>query len=80
MRVLIVLALVAAAYANTAPAVDGNVPFSIIEKYLIPLGEQIRKAEEQMIQEQRIVGGVASNLGEFPYQVRFILFVLKGLK
>ncbi|XP_075976584.1 brachyurin-like [Anticarsia gemmatalis] len=66
MRVLIVLALVASACANLVPF--ANSPgYSIIENHLIPLGDKIHKAEEEWSQN-RIAGGMPSNLGEFPYQ------------
>ena len=68
MKVLIVLSLVALAYANVQPPIEGNTAFGYIQNYAIPLAEEIRKAEEQMMQE-RIVGGSPSNPGQFPYQV-----------
>ncbi|CAH1636854.1 unnamed protein product [Spodoptera littoralis] len=67
MKVFLVLALATLAYANVEPALDGNTAFGYIQKYAIPLAEEIRKAEEQMSQ-QRIVGGSPSSEGQFPYQ------------
>ncbi|KAJ8720277.1 hypothetical protein PYW07_012320 [Mythimna separata] len=68
MKVLIVLALAAIAYANVqSPDLQANTAWGYITKYAIPLAEKIRKAEEQLASE-RIVGGAPSNLGQFPYQ------------
>ncbi|XP_075976580.1 brachyurin-like [Anticarsia gemmatalis] len=67
MKVLIVLALAAVACANAVPTAAGTPGYSIIENHLIPLGEKVRKAEEEL-SKGRIAGGIPSNLGEFPYQ------------
>ena len=50
--------------------IEKNTAFGYITKHGAPLAEKIRKAEEEGDQNpSRIVGGSASNLGQFPYQV-----------
>ncbi|CAD0197827.1 unnamed protein product [Chrysodeixis includens] len=66
MKVIILLALATIAYANVEP-LDGNTAYGYIQNYAIPLAEKIRQQEEQMMQE-RIVGGLPSAPGQFPYQ------------
>ncbi|CAD0197825.1 unnamed protein product [Chrysodeixis includens] len=66
MKVIILLALVTVAYANVEP-LEGNTAYGYIQNYAIPLGEKIRQQEEQMMKE-RIIGGLPSGLGQFPYQ------------
>ncbi|XP_026731127.1 brachyurin-like [Trichoplusia ni] len=66
MKVFILLALATIAYANVEP-LSGNTAYGYIQNYAIPLAEKIRQQEEQMMQE-RIVGGLPSASGQFPYQ------------
>ena len=73
---LTLLALAAVATAKNVELenvidVEENTAFGYLSKYGAPLAEKIRKAEEEGDQNpSRIVGGEASRLGQFPYQVR----------
>lgn len=68
------LALAAAVSARNVK-LEENTAFGYITKVAIPLAEKIRKAEEEGDQNpSRIVGGSASSLGQFPYQVIILLY------
>lgn len=76
MKVLIVLALVALANARSFEDVsDINTAYGYYSKIGIPLAEEIRQAEAANDQS-RIVGGSASSIGQFPYQVIFLFYYL----
>lgn len=66
MKVLVVFALAAACAA--AYELSPNTAFGHIQNVAIPLGEEIRKVEEASA-AKRIVGGIVSQSGQFPYQV-----------
>lgn len=72
MKLLVVLALVSLASARVVDweeILEDNTAYGYLSKIGAPLAEQIRKAEEDFAMG-RIVGGSASSLGQFPYQVK----------
>lgn len=71
MKSLIFLAVVALASAKSIEQKSIGA-FGYNRKVAIPLGEEIRKAEEALLRQSlngRISGGTPSQLGQFPYQV-----------
>lgn len=72
LTLLVLVAVVSARNFNLEDVinVEENTAFGYLSKYGAPLAEKIRKAEEEGDQNpSRIVGGAASSLGQFPYQV-----------
>ncbi|XP_049700248.2 transmembrane protease serine 3 [Helicoverpa armigera] len=53
---------------------ENNSAYNYLNKIAVPLAEQLRKAEEEGIQDpSRIVGGQLASLGQFPYQAGLLL-------
>lgn len=83
MKVLVLLTLAAVASAriiNVEDVIDLEdiTAYGYLTKVGIPAADRVRKAEEEASQS-RIVGGTASRLGEFPYQVKYLLGIIKSL-
>ncbi|XP_049875185.1 brachyurin-like [Pectinophora gossypiella] len=67
--VIIVLALAALAKATELPS---NTVYGYLEKS-IPAAEKIRKAEEEYLSQQRIIGGVPAAAGQYPWQAGLLI-------
>lgn len=72
VTVLALCSLTYGKYLNLDDTLEDNTAYGYLTKVGLPLAEEIRAAEEQYSQ-LRIVGGSASSLGQFPYQVCIIL-------
>lgn len=71
MKFAIVTLLVLSAYAQARsfePEGALTSAYGYLEKSVI-YAEERRKAEEEYVTKQRIIGGSAAVLGQFPYQV-----------
>lgn len=74
MKITILTLLVVAACAQTSPVEVDEVltsAYGYLERSLI-YAEGKRKAEEESLANQRIVGGVPAALGQYPWQVSII--------
>ena len=71
LALLALTAVASAKYINLEDAIDLEdiTAYGYLSKVGAPLADRIRKAEEQEDSHVRIVGGSASSLGQFPYQV-----------
>lgn len=51
---------------------DKSIPthtaYGYLEKVAIPEANRIRKAEEKLNSQQRIIGGTPADYGQYPYQ------------
>ncbi|XP_075976582.1 brachyurin-like [Anticarsia gemmatalis] len=72
---VVLLALASFAYADYTPGLD-NTAYGYFEKYGIPEGERIRKAEEAYLSQQRIVGGLPAGAGQYPYQAGLLSSII----
>lgn len=71
MKFTLVALLVLAAYAQAR--VFEELPFTTAYNYLeksVALADQRRAFEEDLVKQQRVVGGAAAALGQIPWQVR----------
>lgn len=71
MKFTLVALLVLAAYAQAR--VLEEQPITSAYNYLaksVALADQRRKVEEEIVRQQRVIGGSPAALGQFPWQVR----------
>ncbi|KAJ8719665.1 hypothetical protein PYW08_011840 [Mythimna loreyi] len=57
---------------------ENTYEYDYLNRVAVPLAEEIRKAEEEGGDLTRIVGGSLARLGQFPYQVGFVLTLPSG--
>nr|ANS56508.1 chymotrypsin-like serine protease 3 [Antheraea yamamai] len=77
LTLLVLISLAYARYLDLEDFLEDNTAYNYLEKIGLPLAEEIRAAEEKYGQS-RIVGGSASELGQFPYQAGLLATFSQG--
>nr|AFM77763.1 putative chymotrypsin 4 [Ostrinia nubilalis] len=74
MKLLVVVLAVAAAYGEESPAASTSAYGYLANS--VAHAEKLRASEETYLAQQRIVGGLPANLGQYPYQAGLLIDII----